>query len=133
MQPTKEPVVAESYDEVVFTDPKESFYRQLIRISHAPKVQSTDHEVQACYKRYSDEDDFQQLLEAQNFLSKELVQVKERMIMVNGDLEHVDKALIEIQEAKKATAANNRANTVVKVKAITAATVPAAKKAKVGP
>ena len=134
MQPTKEPIVAESFDEVVFTDPKEFFYQQLIRISNAHKMQSTDPEVQACYKRYSDEDDFQKLLEAQNFLSKELAQVKERMKMVNEDLEQVDRALIEVQEAKKATAASSRASAPVKAKAATAAaTAPTAKKAKVIP
>jgi deoxyribose-phosphate aldolase len=137
MQPTKEPIVAESFDEVVFTDPKEFFYQQLIRISSAPKMQSTDPEVQACYKRYSDEDDFQKLLEAQNFLNKELAQVKERLKMVNEDLEQVDRALIEVQETKKAAAASSRA-AIAPVKtsagvATAPATAPAAKKAKVVP
>ena len=132
MQPSKEPVVAESYDEAVFTDPKESFFRQLIRISTAPKIQSTDADVQACFKRYSDEEDFQKLLEAQNFLTKELTQVKERMNMVNENLEQVDQALFDVQEARKATAASNRANAAIKAKAVAEA-VPSTKKAKVGP
>ena len=111
MQPTKEPVVAEVYDEVVFTDPKESFFQSLLKVAEAPKIPFPDDAVQACVKRYSDEDDFQALLEAQKFLQKELQQVKARMKMTCEEMEQVESALKEVLEAKKAARNNNAVNT----------------------
>ncbi|KAI2510253.1 YEATS family [Fragilaria crotonensis] len=67
MQPTKEPVVAEVYDEVVFTDPKESFFQSLMKVAEVPKIPFPDDAVQACVQRYSDEDDFQALLKLKSF------------------------------------------------------------------
>ena len=107
MQPTKEPVVAEVYDEVVFTDPKESFFQSLLKVADLPKIPFPDDAVQACVQRYSDEDDFQALLEAQKFLQKELQQVKARMKMTNEEMEQVDAALRDVLEAKKAIRNNN--------------------------
>jgi hypothetical protein len=110
MQPTKEPVVAEVYDEVVFTDPKESFFQSLLKVADLPKIPFPDDAVQACVQRYSDEDDFQALLEAQKFLRKELQQVKARMKMTNEEMEQVDAALRDVLEAKKAIRNNNTNN-----------------------
>lgn len=97
-----EPVVAETYDEVVFTDPNEAFYHQLQHLSILPKVKSNDEQVQDCFLKYSDYDDFQKLVEAQRFLEKELSSVKERMKLATNEVEQVDGALREMQEAKKA-------------------------------
>lgn len=103
-----EPVVAETYDEAVFTDPNEAFYRQLQQISIVPKVQSNDPQVQGCFLKYSDNDDFQKLVEAQQFLEKELSSVKERMKLATEEVEQVDGALREVQEAKKAASAQRK-------------------------
>jgi YEATS domain-containing protein 4 len=103
--PTLEPVVAEAYDEAVFTDPNEVFYNQLQHLSILPKVKSNDAQVQECCLKYSDNDDFQKLVEAQRFLEKELSSVKERMALVTQETEQVEGALREVQEAKKAATA----------------------------
>jgi K+/H+ antiporter YhaU regulatory subunit KhtT len=68
-------------------------------------VKSNDTQVQECFLKYSDNDDFQKLVEAQHFLEKELSSVKERMSLVTQETEHVEGALREVQEAKKAATA----------------------------
>jgi phage antirepressor YoqD-like protein len=109
MQPTKEPVVAEVYDEAVFTDPKEFFFQSLMQVADLPKVQFADPAIQACFQSFSDEDDFQRLLEAQKFLTKELNQVKARMKSATMEMEQVDNELSQVHEAKKAAASGSRA------------------------
>lgn len=120
-----EPVVAETYDEAVFTDPNEVFYQQLQSVSMLPKIASNDAQVQECFLTYSDNDDFQKLVEAQRFLEKELSSVKERMKLVTEEVEQVDGALREVQEQKKAATAQAR-----KQKASSTAGGGVAKKAK---
>lgn len=124
---TKEPVLAEHYDEVVFTDPNETFYRQLMQTSLAPKIQSGEANVQKSFGVYSDADDFHKLVEAQNFLSKELQTVKERMRIAPEELQQVEDGLREVQEAKKASSSSRTSG---KTKGSSAAG-HAAKKAKI--
>ena len=104
----KEPVVDEHYDEVVFTDPTEGFYRHLLRIAALPKVHSNLEQVQAAFGQFSDEDVFQILLEAQNFLQTDLTSVKERLRLLLEETVEVDEATRQTQEQKKATAAQAR-------------------------
>lgn len=106
MQPTKEPVISEKYDEVVFTDPKESFFQSLLRVSQLPKLVFPDEAVQACFLTYSDEDDFQKLLEAQLFLETELKKIKARMKLATDEMDQVDDALRELHESKKRAVAS---------------------------
>ena len=101
-QLTKEPVVAETYDEVVFTDPKESFFQQLVKLREAPPVKSHDPTVQDCFGSFSDEDNFQRLLEAHKFLTRELNTVKENLKRISDETDQVDAAVKAIQETKKA-------------------------------
>jgi YEATS domain-containing protein 4 len=89
MQPIKEPVVAEVYDEVVFTEPKENFFQCLMQIPLLPKIPFRDEAVQSCVQRFSDEEDLQLLLAAQDFLRKELQGVKSRLLGVNEELEQL--------------------------------------------
>jgi hypothetical protein len=89
MQPIKEPVVAEVYDEVVFTDPKENFFQCLMQIPLLPKIPFRDEVVQSCVQRFSDDEDLQLLLAAQNFLRQELKTVKSRLLSVNEELEQL--------------------------------------------
>ena len=96
-----EPVVAEKYDEAVFTDPNETFYRQLGQIAVAPKIDFV-HWEHVRNINYSDEEDFMALLEASKFLQSELVKVKERYKMVSNDLQVVDQALIKVSQQQQA-------------------------------
>jgi hypothetical protein len=98
---TDKPVVAETYDEVVFTDPTESFYGQLMQLSSAPNQQYSPHDH---FDQFADTDDFQALLEAQKFLKQELVTVKERLLTVDVELQQVGEGLREVQERKVTTA-----------------------------
>jgi hypothetical protein len=97
---TEKPIIAETYDEVVFTDPTESFYGQLMQLSSATKLQYSqqDH-----FEEFVDTDDFQALLEAQKFLKQELVTVKERLLNVDVELQQVGEGLREVQERKVTT------------------------------
>lgn len=119
--------MAETYDEVVFTDPNEPFYSQLMRVSIVPSIQSNYPEIQNCLSQFSDSDDFMKLVEAQRFLERELSSVKERMKLATEEMEQVDVALKEVQEAKNTAAAAQR-----KTKA-SSAVGNAAKKAKPNP
>ena len=109
-----EPVVAETYDEVVFTDPNETFFQQLNRISIVPKVESSQQE--RLQKVFSDQDDFLALMEAQKLLEEELSKAKQRFRVVSEELQSVDQALATAQHqhqqreaaAKKSKAAAQR-------------------------
>ena len=103
---TETPVVAESYDEVVFTNPTEPFWEQLQTVSRLPALQYSqqDH-----FPRYADTDDAQALLEAQKFLQGQLATVQARMQAVNAELQATDEAIRHATERNKATSssANN--------------------------
>lgn len=95
-----EPVVHEFYNEVVFTDPRESFHKQLMRMSVLPKIESRESNVQAAFPQYSDEEDWKALLEAQSFLDAELKKVKHRLMEADMEMEELDLALIEVAQAQ---------------------------------
>jgi len=94
------PVVHEFYNEVIFTDPRESFHKQLMRMSVLPKIESREPNVQAAFPRYSDEEDWKALLEAQTFLDAELKKVKHRLMEADTEMEELDVALIEVAQAQ---------------------------------
>ena len=100
-----EPVVHEFYNEVVFTDPRDSFHKQLMRMSLLPKIESREPNVQAAFPRYSDEEDWKALLEAQSFLDAELKKVKHRLLEADTEMEELDLALIEVAQAQTQAAA----------------------------
>jgi hypothetical protein len=100
-------VIAENYDEVVFTDPHEQFYRQLMRISVAPKAESSQDE--HLIENFRDENDFLALIGAQKFLSEELSKVKERFQVVSDELLIVDQdLLVARQKAQQREAATKK-------------------------
>jgi hypothetical protein len=105
---TEKPVVAETYDEVVFTDPTESFYGQLMQLSSATKL---EYSQQDHFEQFVDNDDLQALLEAQKFLKQELVTVKERLLTVDVELQQVGEGLREVQERKVTTVQRASAKT----------------------
>jgi hypothetical protein len=105
------------YDEVVFTDPNELFYRQLTRISVFPQLESssspsssssTSQQQEAAAaaslkkdKHYDDQEDFVALIGAQKFLQDELNNVKERFQVVSDELELVDQTLVTAQQQQR--------------------------------
>mmetsp|Transcript_16917 Transcript_16917/g.25086 ORF Transcript_16917/g.25086 Transcript_16917/m.25086 type:complete len:285 (-) Transcript_16917:177-1031(-) len=99
--PTTEPVVSEVYDEVVFTDPKESFLHQLKSIRDLPKVTATSPELQKCFLEYTDEEEAQKLLEAQAFLTAQLSKVKDKFEVLSREMAEVDQALLDVQTKRQ--------------------------------
>ena len=130
-QSTEKPVLAEMYDEVVFTDPTESFFKSLTQITAVPvesegvddksSKQEEDDRTSPWKKHlnvvYSDQEDFLALIGAQKFLQDELSKVKQRFQLVNDDITTVDQKLLLVQQQKQREAAaaaisgaNSRAN-----------------------
>jgi hypothetical protein len=124
---TETPVVAEYYDEVVFTNPTESFYGQMMRLSSAPTLQYSQ---QAHFGKFADNDDFQALLEADKFLKQELTTVKERLLLQDGELAEVDEGLREVQERKASQPSRPAAKSAPRGPAAASGGVASSKKAK---
>jgi len=94
-----DPVKSEVYDEVVFTDPTETFHRQLTQATMfgtIPLVTSQEPAAQKYFLPYSDEDDFKCLLEAQKFLENELMVVKDRILRADCAANELDAAMMEV-------------------------------------
>mmetsp|Transcript_11980 Transcript_11980/g.18387 ORF Transcript_11980/g.18387 Transcript_11980/m.18387 type:complete len:291 (-) Transcript_11980:1522-2394(-) len=126
---SKEPVLSESYDEVVFTDPREEFGQQLMQIASSPKISFSDSAVQECMsKLYNDEEDFQILLEASNFLKCELEKVKKRMQGVLEEMTLVDEQLLQAVRRDTATKSNTTYSVTESAKTKTTSTVSTTKK-----
>lgn len=89
------PVVHEFYDEVVFTDPTESFFKQLMNnlAKSANKVHSNDLKVEENFKKYSDEEDYDSLLKAYKFLDKELLSIRERILLAETSKKELEDAI----------------------------------------
>lgn len=98
---TGTPVVAEVYDEIVFTDPTEVFYQQMLRVSSMPTVSLKEDRVQGALSVFSDEANFQALLEAKKFLETELIGVREHFEQVEGEMSQLDRALRIAQEKNR--------------------------------
>merc|ERR1712194_500689 len=90
---TKEPVIHEKYEEVVFTDPTEFYFNELNRWPVVSKIKSNEDTVQENFLSYTDEDDFQALIAAQKFLDEELEKVKDRIMQTDVEKNEVETAL----------------------------------------
>ncbi|CAB9500274.1 AF-9 homolog [Seminavis robusta] len=97
------PVVSESYDEVVFTDPTEQYYRDLLEVGKLKPVTLKEERVQAAVAEYNDEQTFLQLLEAKQFLTQELQQVKSRFQRVDTETKDIDSSIRKLQEKVRAS------------------------------
>ena len=93
------PVVAENYDEVVFTDPNETFFQQLMRISVVPKIEYSQQDY--LQKVFSDNEDFLVLMEAQKVLQEELAKAKAQFRVVSEELQSVDQAVATAQQQQQ--------------------------------
>jgi YEATS domain-containing protein 4 len=111
-----DPVISEFYDEVVFTDPTETFHKQLMRGSGVnkrviPKVTSQEQDVQNYFTPHSDEEDFKCLLEAQKFLEAEIQSVKDRILRADGSIAELDKAQMAVNNKSKLVASQDQHTT----------------------
>jgi hypothetical protein len=100
---TEKPVVAETYEEVVFTEPHEDFFRQLQAVREAPTVE-TEYAQYRHFAQFSDTNDVLALLEAQKFLHQQLRDAKERLKTVDDELAEVKDDLqvsVEQQQQKQ--------------------------------
>ncbi|KAF4042674.1 YEATS family [Phytophthora infestans] len=73
---TKKPVVSEFYDELVFNEPTEFFYKKLMA---GPDRQSPPLTMQDHLPTYSDVEVLKTLARAENFVQKEIKELKERI------------------------------------------------------
>jgi hypothetical protein len=96
-------VVSESYDEVVFTDPSETFFGQLQRLTVNPPP-PIEHSQREHFGSFSDHDICAALVEAQKFLTAELDGVKRRLISMDAETAQVDAALREQARQSKVAA-----------------------------
>jgi hypothetical protein len=97
---TETPVLAETYEEVVFTDPTELFFKQLQAVREAPTVES-EYTQHAHFGKFSDTDDVQALLEAQKFLRQQLRTAKERLNNVAEDMVKVEQDMLILQQSQQ--------------------------------
>lgn len=97
---TEKPVVAESYDEVVFTNPNESFFRALQTVREAPLIgsQYSQHEH---FGTFTDTDNMHALLEAQKFLQTQLRTIRERLKLVQQDSVRMEEQIVQHIEKQK--------------------------------
>jgi hypothetical protein len=94
---TEEPVVSEVYDEVVVTNPNESFFQDLQAIGESPTIAS-EYSQWKYFTKFSDTEDSLALLEAQKFLQDQLALIKERYRRVNEEMEAIDQELASVVE-----------------------------------
>lgn len=90
------PVIAEKFDEVIFTNPHETFHLQLQQVGMVPPIEPEKDTPQGTLLpqvQYSDQDDMSKLVQAQGFLAAELQKVKDRLLKVDKEMEQVDAAL----------------------------------------
>jgi hypothetical protein len=118
---TAVPVVSEKYDEVVFTNPKISFHKQLLdgeattsnnnsnkKKKNTKKLSyplSKEQAVIEHFRTYGDEHDVKAMLVAKEFLQRELRNVKDRLIKVDEELEDVKGQLLAASTTAAAAAA----------------------------
>ena len=102
------PVVHEFYDQVVFTNPTETFHQQLLQSSVLPKITSAEPLVQKAFSQFSDEADFLTLIEAQKFLEKEIQSVKDRILRADETKEELDLVIRQLTQQIKETSSQHK-------------------------
>ena len=98
-------VVAEKYDEVVFTNPKMEFHKSLLDGHKKKKLRyplSNEQSVADHFRTYGDEEDVKSMLEAKKFLEGELRNVKDRLLRADAELEEAKHALAVTKEMEAA-------------------------------
>ena len=93
-------MIAETYEEVVFTDPTESFFKQLQAVRDSPTVEA-EYSQHKHFGKFSDMDDVQALLEAQKYLREQLRTAKERLTNVAEDMVKVEQDMLILQQEQQ--------------------------------
>mmetsp|Transcript_2947 Transcript_2947/g.10002 ORF Transcript_2947/g.10002 Transcript_2947/m.10002 type:complete len:208 (+) Transcript_2947:76-699(+) len=75
-QTTKKPVVKESYEEIVFSEPSEAFYKQAVAVQPGPGAAS---EHAAHFLTHSDRSELAVLQHARNKISAQMAQAKQQV------------------------------------------------------
>lgn len=99
---TETPVVAETYDEVVFTNPNKSFFSTLQALRNLPTIES-DYSQHKYFQRFSDTEAVHALLEAQRVLTKQIAAAKGRLQHVDTEMAEADAILLELERRKAAS------------------------------
>jgi hypothetical protein len=123
-QSTVTPVVAETYDEIVFTNPTESFYQRLQSIGTTPSCHEL-YSQHAHFPTYSDTEVCQAMLQAQKLVQEHLAQTKQNLIQLDHDLANVEEALRVQQDEVRKKAARKAAQQPIKTTATTSTTTTA--------
>ena len=105
-------VVAEKYDEVVFTNPKYEFHKALSDGHKKKKLSyplSKEQSVMDHFRTYGDEEEVKTMLSAKQFLEGELKNVKDRLLRVDAELEEVKHSLAASKELSAGAAGTTSA------------------------
>ena len=105
-------VVAEKYDEVVFTNPKYEFHKALADGHKKKKLSyplSKEQSVMDHFRTYGDEEEVKTMLSAKQFLEGELKNVKDRLLRVDAELEEVKHSLAASKELSAGAAGTTSA------------------------
>jgi len=101
-QYTKTPVVSEQYDEVVFVDPREWFYKKLYP-PHQPKslAKSLLFGSPRHFISYSDQGDLKKIVEAQKRVREAIAAERERYAKVDEEAKIYSRAVVTVELASK--------------------------------
>uniref|UniRef100_K3X910 YEATS domain-containing protein n=1 Tax=Globisporangium ultimum (strain ATCC 200006 / CBS 805.95 / DAOM BR144) TaxID=431595 RepID=K3X910_GLOUD len=107
---TKKPVISEFYDELVFNEPTEFFYKKLMA---GPDREAPPHAQQDFFPTYSDVAVLKTLSQAQDFVTQEIQETKDLLLHTDIELKELKDRLAEFtkkkKQAEKSAAAANSA------------------------
>ncbi|KAF4128048.1 YEATS family domain-containing protein [Phytophthora infestans] len=95
---TKKPVVSEFYDELVFNEPTEFFYKKLMA---GPDRQSPPLTMQDHLPTYSDVEVLKTLARAENFVQKEVQDTKNLLLSADVEIKELKERIAEHTKKKK--------------------------------
>ncbi|ETI45331.1 hypothetical protein F441_10004 [Phytophthora nicotianae CJ01A1] len=95
---TKKPVVSEFYDELVFNEPTEFFYKKLMA---GPDRQSPALAMQDHLPIYSDVEILKTLARAENFVKKEVQDTKNLLLSADMEIKELKERIAEHTKKKK--------------------------------
>ena len=82
-QAANQPVVSEVYDEVVFTDPREPFYQQLMS---AKKEPTEPHPLNGHFSKFEDAAEVETLVKAGEYVAGQLQTVKDSIARLDHQI-----------------------------------------------
>ncbi|KAF1333972.1 Yeats family protein, partial [Globisporangium splendens] len=113
---TKKPVISEFYDELVFNEPTEFFYKKLMA---GPDREAPPHTQQDFFPTYSDVAVLKTLSQAQDFVKQEIQETKDLLLHTDIELKELKDRLAEFtkkkKQAEKSAAAVRRLAWVVRI------------------